>query len=119
RSPVRETPSRRRAVAHLRGGFQRIRLSGHVDRESSQPPFRGGNNRRCLQPTARRILVGAFAVALSVETFTNGQVVPGHDSAAVYDLGQTADSTRPYFHPLRIPSLRMARTVLAGPDSAR
>src|SRR5437868_1298638 len=35
RSPIRETPSRRRAAAHLRGSFQRIRISGHVDRESS------------------------------------------------------------------------------------
>src|SRR5215831_6834653 len=93
--------------------FQRFGSSKHLDREPPESSCEIGYGGRRLEPAARRILVGASAVAVSMGTVEHAEVVSGHDADAVYHLGKASDSSRYRVALFRIFPLRLGRLLLA------
>ena len=85
-----------RAYADFLRDIQRVGSAGELGGLSPAPSFQDGHSRRHLQPETGRILVGALAVALSVDTRGLPEVVPGADSRDVQtlDLGGGSDDRR-------------------------
>ena len=89
----REAESRRRTNSDFLRGLQRIRSAQHLDRESSQSSCELRHDRRCFQPPARRLLVGASSMALSVGSVQHGQVVSRLDRSHATCSGQSFNPT--------------------------